>query len=154
MQETGLSPTALDSEKRLERIWKDELAATELRLNSDVEMLRSRNRELEQQLADATAAAATATAAAAKAAAAGAVVDEPETASTPFAFPKTPTHPPKLRKVSCVVHVGGLDREELEDESQLAVRLAFSHCPSEFAPTSSSLLQVVRAKRSNNKRRR
>jgi hypothetical protein len=135
VQETELSPTALDSEKRLERIWKDELAATELRLNTDVEMLRSRNRELEQQLADATAAAAAA-------AAATAVVDEPETASTPFAFPKTPTHPPKLRKASCVVHVGGLDREELEDESQLAVRLARSHCPSDFAPMSSSLLQA------------
>ncbi len=119
VQEIGVSPTALDSEKRLERIWKDELAATEQRLNSDVEMLRSRNRELEQQLADAEAAAA---------AAAAAVVDKPESASTPFAFPSTPTHPPKLHKVSCVVHVGGLDREELEDESQLAVRFVLSIC--------------------------
>jgi hypothetical protein len=96
------------------------LAATEQRLNSDVDMLRQRNQELEQLLKDAQAAAAT-----------PAKVVKPAVANTPdkpaipqslLAFPAAPSHAPKLRKVSCVVHVGGLDREELENEANPAVR--------------------------------
>lgn len=122
LKETEAEDDMLNTEKRLERIWKDELAATEQRLNSDVDMLRQRNQELEQLLKDAQAAAAT-----------PAKVVKPAVANTPdkpaipqslLAFPAAPSHAPKLRKVSCVVHVGGLDREELENEANLAVRFA------------------------------
>lgn len=143
-------PPAEDTEKRLEQIWKAELASTERRLSSDMDMLRSRNLELEQQLADAQAAAAAAAAGAASPAAS----EETAIGMEPYAFPAAPQHAPKLRKVSCVIHVGGLEGEELEDEAKLSVRrslapscwlrFCFSRCYHSLAR--SLTLMAVRAR--------
>ena len=105
----GLDET---TEKRLERIWKEELAATETRLSADMDALRSRNLQLEKLLADA------AKEKAKEYAKKEAI--EKATKTEPHEFPAAASHAPKPRKVSCVVHVDGLDTEELEDEIKLA----------------------------------
>ena len=101
----------LDNEKRLQRIWRSELATTERELSYDVDLLRSRNQELEQQLAATTATPS------------GAAKKEPEDDNAiPMMFPTAPKKQHQSKRTSCVVHVGGLEGEDLEDEAKLSVR--------------------------------